>query len=87
MLEPQMHAPSADELLRLALDDTDDNWMQLHAFCEVRANAELFLQAIHHAPASSKGQLVQWCEALRDLHPDLVGGIEDRDRLTAHLRE
>jgi hypothetical protein len=71
MTEPLTQSPAAGELLRLALDDTGDNWMKLHALCEVRANAKLFLHGIHHAPAAIKEQLVPWREAIRDLHPDL----------------
>jgi hypothetical protein len=75
MSKPQTHAPSANELLRLALNDTGDNWMELHSLCGIRANAELFLRAIQSSSADTKGQLLQWLEAIRDLHPDLVSGV------------
>lgn len=62
--------------LRVALDETGDEWPQLQELCSQEAFAGDLLRALKAIPGHKDSHAVHWMEVIQEMHPRLRGGLE-----------
>jgi hypothetical protein len=67
-----MNATTEQELRKMALDGSDEEWAGLHDRCTDRAFAKSLAQALGHSPPDHRDRARQWLGVLQEIHPDLI---------------